>query len=219
MMSVVFVFMAAALVSAQDGQMQDGRHGHSRFHDEAGSRVRQELAGVVEDYADAPLGELTMNELVDIAGRLSVREQEGRYVERKQRRSFWLPGLGQFGTGDPLAGSLFLGGHVALKAGTLTGAYLLLPEEVRVGDDGIDYAGDSFSDIRDTWRSLSFSDLGPSLGVLAGGSLAQTAFRFWSSSDAGRRATRNVEEGTVQFEPQPFMFIGDQLGFGASVKY
>ncbi len=216
--TLILILAAAATAASGDGHMRMG-DGHMRVHDETGSRLRQELAGIVEDHSDTPLGELTVNELFDIAGQLSIREQEGRYIERKQRRSFMLPGLGQFGTGDPLAGSLFLGGHVALKAGTLTGAYMLLPDEVRPGNDGLDYAGDSFADIRDTWRSLSFSDIGPSLGVLAGGGLVQTAYRFWSASDAGARATRNVEEGTVRFEPQPFMFVGDRLGFGASLKY
>ena len=205
------VFASATLIMADEGQ--------TRFHDETGSRVRQELAGILEEHADAPLSEVTVNELLNIAGQLSVREQEGRYIERKQRRSFALPGMGQFGTGDPLVGSLFLVGHVALKAGTLTGAYLLLPDEVQVGNGGIDYLGDSFSDIRSAWGSLSFRDVGPSLGVLAGGSLIQGAYRYWSASDAGARATRNVEDGTVQFEPQPFMFVGDRLGFGASLKY
>ena len=76
------LFAAATVATASEDHMQ--------FHDETGSRVRQELAGIVEEYADAPLGDVTMNELFDIAGRLSVREQEGRYIERQQRKSFML---------------------------------------------------------------------------------------------------------------------------------
>ncbi|MFP4644796.1 MAG: hypothetical protein ACLFM0_10610 [Spirochaetales bacterium] len=211
LITLVLVFASATLATAAEEHMQ--------FQDETATRIRQELTSVLEENEDVSLADMTVDQLFDIAGRLSVREQEGHYIEGKQRASFMLPGLGQFGTGDPLAGSLFLGGHLTLQAGTITGAYVLLPDEVKVGGDGLDYAGDSFNDIRNTWRSLSLSDLGPSFGVLAGGSIVQTAFRAWSASDAGNRATRNVEDGTVQFDPQPFMFVGDRLGFGTSIKY
>lgn len=194
-------------------------HGREHGSDEVPSRIRQELASILEDSEDMQLGELTMQELFDYAGRLSVREQEGEYIAQQKHKSFFLPGLGQFGTGDPLAGSLFLTGQLAIKAGTLTGAYVLLPESVQFGSEGLDYLDDSHADINAEWEALSFRDLAPSLGVLLGGSMVNTAYRFWAASDAGSRATRNVEDGTVQFEPQPIRFVGDRLGFGMSLRY
>ncbi|MFW5995384.1 MAG: hypothetical protein ACOCRN_04660, partial [Spirochaetia bacterium] len=101
----ILLLFAGATAGVADG------HGMHRGSDEVPSRVRQELAGILEDSGDVALGELTMEEVFGYAGRLSVREQEGEYIESHKRKSFFLPGLGQFGTGDPLAGTLFLGGH------------------------------------------------------------------------------------------------------------
>lgn len=208
---VVLIFAGAA-VGLGDSYERRGT-------DEVSVRVQEELAVILAESGDARVGELTVNELFDLAGRLSVRQQEGEYIQRQKRKSFFLPGLGQFTTGDPLPGTLFLGGHLAIKAGTWTGAYLLLPDEVRIGGDGLDYINDSRADISEAWSSLSLRDLAPSFGVLLGGAIVNTAYRFWASNDAGRRATRNIDEGVVQFDPQPIRFVGDQLGFGASLRY
>ncbi len=216
-LTIAPVVAAVFLVAGATAGFAGPRHGRS--DDETAGRIQQELSAIVEDEGSTRLGDLSVDDLMELAGRLSVREQEGRYVERMRRRSFFLPGLGQFGTDDPLEGSLFLGGHIALKAGTLVGSYVLLPESVKIGGDGLDYFGDSFSDIRSAWGNLSFSDVLPSLGVLTGGTLLQTAYRFWAAGDAGNRARRNIEDGTVQFEPQPLKFVGDQLGFGATIRY
>lgn len=183
--------------------------------------MSSELEAVANEAGDQRLSELTVDDIVDIAGRLSVREQEARYVRSLAVRSFILPGLGQLRGGDPLAGSLFLAGDLALTVGTLWGAYALLPESVQIrrDDTGLDYFGDSRADIREAWEELSFRDLAPSLGVVVGGAVVDLFYRSWSSSHARDLALDNIESGSVTFEPRPFEFIGGRLGFGMSMRY
>ncbi len=184
--------------------------------------VAEELESFADDAAGASLADLTVADLTELLGVLSVREQEAAYVRSLRVRSFIAPGFGQFRGGDPLAGSLFLLGDIGLTVGTLWGAYALLPETVQLrkdGSTGLDYWNDSRSDIESAWGDLSFADLAPSLGVVLGGSVLDLVLRSWSASHARELALRNIETDAVVFEPQPFMFVGDRMGLGMRMRY
>ncbi|MFP4509950.1 MAG: hypothetical protein ACLFNQ_07440 [Spirochaetaceae bacterium] len=184
--------------------------------------VAEELEGFASESATVSIGDLSVAELTELLGTLSVREQEAAYVRSLRLSSFIAPGFGQFRGGDTLGGSLFLLGDIGLSVGTVWSAYALLPESVQIRTDGgagINYWSDSKDDIDATWGALSFADLAPSLGVVLGGSILDLVWRTWSASDARDLAHENLESGAVVFEPQPFTFVGDRMGLGMRMRY
>lgn len=184
--------------------------------------VAEELESFAADSAMVSLGDLTVADLTELLGTLSVREQEASYVRSLRISSFIAPGIGQIRGGDALSGSLFVLGDIGLSVGTVWGAYALLPETVQISRDGgtgIDYWNDSRNDVEAAWSALSFSDLAPSLGVVLAGSVVDLVLRSWSASHAGELALDNVESGAVVFEPQPFTFVGDRMGLGMRMRY
>jgi hypothetical protein len=150
--------------------------------------------------SEGQLGSLTYADLRDIAGRLSVAGQKDRYVARSRAMSFMMPGSGQFLNKDYGAGAAFLAADLAVVAGTLVGAYWLLPEDLRFQQ--LDYFNTPFDAIHDSWRDHTFTDYLPAMGVVAGGMVLKAILGQVSSAHAARLAKRNIDSGKITFEPK-----------------
>jgi hypothetical protein len=161
------------------------------------------------------LGTLTVEDLVKLAERISVSEQEARYVQRARAASRFVPGAGQFMTGDTLGGALFLGGDIALAAGTLIGAYLLLPANVQFSS--VNYLDDPIASIRSRWEANSISSYLPSFGVCLGGMILKHILGHFASIEAAKSARKNIADGKVTFTPN-FDFLG-RPGIGLGMHY
>jgi hypothetical protein len=193
--------------------------GMMKWGDEDLDMVRAEIEAIVAANGSRSLGELTIDQIRDALGQVSVARQKAAFIERSKAMSFMLPGMGQFVNRDPLAGSLFLSADVLVVAGTLVGAYFLLPKELQFGQ--LNYFTDSYTAIEQAWKNQSFVDMLPTLGVLAAGWLVDGGLRLFSSKHAGNLARRNVENGTITFEPKLFVmpFGPGAMGFGMNMEY
>lgn len=95
---------------------------------------------------------------------------------------------------------------LAVSAGTILGAYFLLPSNVRFDTvGGINYLDTPLSAIKATWQSNTVRDYLPSVGVMAGGMLVKCALRWISSGHAAREARERLARGEVVFEALPLM--------------
>ena len=179
--------------------------------------LSQELTAALADMASTQLGTLTIADMEKIAGRLSIAEQRYHYVRGVERISFHFPGAGQFMTGDPLGGSLYLAGNIAVIGGTLIGAYYLLPSDLRFSSS-FNYFTSSYSQITTAWASHSFVDYLPSAAMLAGGFIVRAVLGHFSAVDAGRRARQNIADGKITFTPN-FDFRDEGFWMGMRMRY
>jgi hypothetical protein len=166
---------------------------------------------------EGELGALTYAQLREAAERLSVARQKDRFVARSKALSLMMPGSGQFLNKDYGSGAGFLAADLALLAGTLVGAYYLLPSDLRF--DQLDYFHDPFDDIHDAWRDHSFTDYLPSLAVLAGGGVLKAILGQLSSAHAGRLARRNIDAGKIRFEPNLLAMPDGGMMMGLGWRY
>ena len=139
------------------------------------------------------------------------------YVQRARNASWHFPGAGQFMTGDPAGGSLFLAGDVTVIAGTLVGAYFLLPSNVQFSS--LDYFSDPLSTIRTRWEGNSVVDYLPSCGVLVGGMIVKHILGHFAAVEAEKSARQNIADGTVTFTPNLEFLDGRRAGFGMRMRY
>ena len=59
----------------------------------------------------------------------------------------------------------------------------------------------------------------PIVGVAAGGMLLQGTLRLFSAHQAADQARTNIADGTVTFQPQPYLIAGPHgMGFGMSFR-
>jgi hypothetical protein len=129
-----------------------------------------------------------------------------------------MPGVGQFMAGDPVSGSLFVAGDLALFAGTVLGAYFLLPSNVQFGTGngtagaGLDYLNTPLVGIKNAWEANSLLAYLPSIGVVAGGMILKHLLGWWSSKSAAGLARQNIADGKVTFEPELVPFWGQPDG-------
>ncbi len=173
--------------------------------------LRAELDSLLS--GEGELGSLTLAQLREAAGRLSVARQKDRFVARSRFMSLTIPGSGQFLNKDYGAGAAFLATDVALVTGTLVGAYWLLPADLRFQQ--LDYFNTSFTVIENTWKGHTFVDYLPSLAVLAGGGVLKAVVGHLSSAQAGKAAKRRIEAGQISFEPDLLLVPdGMMMGFG-----
>jgi hypothetical protein len=156
-------------------------------------------AGAYDGFAAGKFGDITLNQMVPIWGRLNVAVQKDNYVTRAGTMSFILPGLGQFATGNVGLGVGMLSVHVTVIAGSLYWAYLCLPADLRF--DKLDYAGSSCETIKTAWNSHDLKDYLPSIGALAAGMVVDFAVRAWSASSARDEAKDYIDRGQVKFKP------------------
>lgn len=189
------ILVLAVLISMATSVTADG-HG-SRAHD---MPYGDEVEEILEEYRDREIGSMTFGEMKEMAGRLSVPYQKARYVRSAAFKSYLMPGLGQFAVDSAGSGTLFVLGHLAIKAGTAVGAYVLLPESVTFSN--LDYINASGAEIESAWKSLSLADIAPAVGVAAGGMLVDHFYRMLAAKHAKRLARSRVDSGQVEFEPE-----------------
>jgi hypothetical protein len=173
--------------------------------------VAEAVAAIAADRASSELGSLTVAETEAAVARLSVAMQQEAWAHGSALASLALPGLGQFVNRDPLGGSLYLVGSAAVAAGSLVGAYFLLPANVRVN-----WFTTPIGNLETAFEVNSLLAYLPSLGVLAAGAVVDAVLRCVSASGAARLAERRVVEGMVSFEP---VLITSGRGMGLGVKF
>ncbi len=178
--------------------------------------VEAELDAALQEMAASQLGTLTGADLAKLADRLSIARQKLLYVQRARRASFMVPGAGQFITGDALGGSLYLAGDVAVVAGSLVGAYFLLPTNVQFNN--LDYLNAPLITIQNAWQANSILSYLPSFGVLLGGHILSMVLGHFSAVSADREARQNIADGKVTFTPK-FDFDRRGFGFGMMMRY
>lgn len=202
---LIIVLIFAQTIGAQQ------RH-RGPMHRGDADLLSESFAGLVSEYRDADLGDLTVGEAVAIASRISVARQQLAYVQRARFASFHMPGLGQLMTGNTGAGVAYLVAGLATGVGSLVGWYYLLPEDLQFGS--LDYLNAPLSEIEDAWQAQSLNDYLPSFGVIAGGMLVNGVLRVLSSQAAAKSARENIRNGTVQFEARPFLLLAGPHGRG-----
>ncbi len=199
---LLICLLPAAAFAAPPGPW-DGYHGRD-FADlrppQAGPYYTAEILAVQAEMNQQKLGDLDGAALVSLRERLSIAAQKDEYVRSMSLHSMALPGLGQFETGNTGAGFGFLAANLVVVAGTLVGVYYSLPDDLRF--DHIDYFRNSFSSISSAWNGHSIVDYLPAFGVFLGGAIVDGIIRAWSSQEAGREATRQVDSGAVKFTPR-----------------
>ncbi|MGA2975535.1 MAG: hypothetical protein ABSF77_09525 [Spirochaetia bacterium] len=178
--------------------------------------VQQELRAALQELSAAQLGTLTVGDLEKVAERVSIATQKIQYVQKARMASFMLPGAGQFMTGDALGGSLFVAGDLTVAAGTLLGAYFLLPTNVQFSS--LNWFTAPLSNVRTTFESNSFVQYLPSLGVMAGGMLLTAVLRHFSAGIAARDAWQNIQNGKVTFTPT-LGFLDRGFGVGMRMRF
>jgi hypothetical protein len=173
--------------------------------------LAEALAALASDRGAAELGSMTVADVEKAVARLSVAMQQEAWIHGSAMASRALPGLGQFLNRDPLGGSLYLVGSAAVTAGTLVGAYFLLPDDVQAG-----WFTSSIGTLEANFRSHSVVQYLPSLGVMAAGAVIDAVLRCVSAAGAARLAERRVLDGTVSFEP---VLISSGKGVGLGVRF
>lgn len=188
---------------------------------EDGNYVGQALRLLMSENGDRNLSNLTGAEIRKALDVVSVARQQQAYVRRSELTSMLIPGAGQFMNHDAAAGALFLGGHLAVVAGTLVGAYFLLPSDLQF--TSINYFTDSFDAINKAWMGHSFVQYLPSMAVAAGGMLLDHVIRHFAAENAGDLARQNIKDKKVTFQPEPFMVFpgprGPKMGFGWRMRF
>jgi hypothetical protein len=181
--------------------------------------LKKQLEAVLAGKENTTIGDLTIGEAKELLGEMSIAYQKAAFVAKSRAMSLILPGLGQFMNDDAGMGVLFLSADLLVGAGTLLGAYFLLPGELRF--DQLNYFTASYETIKNQWEAQSFSDFLPSLGVLTGGVLIQLVLRGVSSKHAVKLAEQNIADGKITFEPKVYMLpVGPgAMGFGMGMMY
>jgi hypothetical protein len=208
MKKIVLVLIMLSITFAAFGESRE----KAEMTDDEFAFLTAEIEKVLMKNADRDIGSFTLKELHGLASDLSIRYQELAYIKKVRFASLMLPGAGQYMNGDALSGTLFLFGDIAITAGTLIGSYFLLPEPVRF--ESIDYLNDSYAVIENAWKSLSFVDILPALGVFTGGMIVNGILRIVSANHAGEQAKEKIAAQEIQFEARPFLFLGKALGIG-----
>jgi hypothetical protein len=174
--------------------------------------VAEAVAALAADRGASELGAMTVADIERAVARLSVAMRQEAWIHGSGMASLALPGLGQFMNHDPLGGSLYLAGSAVVAAGTLVGAYFLLPANVQ---------GNWFTapigTLETAFESNSLVDYLPSLGVMAAGVVLDAVLRHFSAAGAARLAERRVLDGTVSFDPV-LIRSGTGMGFGVRFK-
>lgn len=205
MLVLISLFSFSALWAEEKGEQG---HGHSHHDDKFSS---QDVYEMVPSLDGKTLSEVTTNELLGLAEKISIRQQEEAYIDGVTFASFVVPGTGQFITGNAGLGALQLTLHLGIVAGSLYGAYEFLPDDIK-------NATQSKAGIEAAFDNATFEELLPSLGFLAGGALLDGILSSWSASGARRAAEENVRSGKVTFEPDLRVnalgaFFGLGIGF------
>ena len=173
-------------------------------------QAQETPADWVTSHSADKVSDLTVGDLAALAGAHSVAMQQRHYVIKAAVSSFVIPGLGQFETGNPVSGSLFLAGHLAILGTTAYTVWALLPSDLQKWNLTMSAR---HSLIENYWTNDP-AKIAPAAGVLAGGIALSLAESFWSARDARSAAVDNVKSGKVTFEP-----LDLTEGFGMRMRY
>jgi len=168
--------------------------------------------GILLSISEKKIADLTVADLEAIASAKSIERQKRHYVEGAAVGSFLIPGVGQFMTGDKVGGSLRLAGQLALVAGTMYGAWLLLPSEFRGSNLSRGERRDLVQNYKDNGER---NRLYASAAVMTGGFALSVIHSVWAATDAKKQATENINAGKVTFKPS--LYIGAH-GMGPSIR-
>lgn len=215
-LSVLLIATTPSVLFAADWGESDER---DRLTDEEILIYNETITAFLDASEDETLAELTLGDLRALGARLSVVGQQEDYVRSARRASYMFPGSGHFMIDEPGVGAAFATGALLVGAGTLVGAYLLLPDDLKF--DELDYINDSFRDISREWRGESIASMAPAAGVLIGGMIVNAILGEIAASDAESRARAQIASGAVAFDPQPFIYpdahgrliLGARVGF------
>jgi hypothetical protein len=174
--------------------------------------VAEAVAALAADRGASELGSMTVADVEKAVARLSVAMKQEAWIHGSAVASLALPGLGQFLNRDPLGGSLYLAGSAAVAAGTLVGAYFLLPANVQGN-----WLTAPIGTLENAFKQNSVVAYLPSLGVLAAGAVVDAVLRCVSATEAARLAERKMLDGAVSFEPV-LISSGKGMGFGVKFK-
>jgi len=210
---VFLICLAPVLTFAEPGPGPWGQR--QGFQDlrpvEAGPYYVAEVRQIESDMGQQKLGDIEVAGLMAVRDRLSIAIQKDAYVRRVKTESLFLPGLGQFETGDTTNGMLFMGLNLAVLTGTVFAVYYSLPDDLRF--DKLDYIHSSFTTIGNTWNGHNIVDYLPAFGVFIGGMIVDGIVRYWASSNAADGAKQKIDSGGVTFKP----LIGPTfMGFGVA---
>ena len=110
-----------ALLPAATEEVHRHHHGDEMRYDYYMEAMQEAL----REQGDTELGSLTLNDLNNIAGQLSISLQKSEHVARSKAASWALPGVGQFMNDEVGLGILFLSADVVVWTGAILGAYFL----------------------------------------------------------------------------------------------
>ena len=182
-----------------------------------------ETEAILDEYRDRTPASLTFGEIEEIAAALSIPAQKAAYVRGAAMASAMIPGLGQFKTGDPMSGTLFLLGDLVISAGTAVGLYFLLPSELQFGQ--LDYFNTPLTGIHGAWEAAyetaTFAEMWPIMGVTTASMILKGVLSHFASRHARELAIANIENGTVTFESRAGFTFGPhgEMGLGFGLKY
>ncbi len=180
------------------------------------SFVNDEVSALVKDMGAGTIGALTVKDAAALAGRISIAVQKERYVRKSAFASMLMPGLGEFINHDALGGSLFLGTDIIVCAGTVLGAYFLLPANVQFSR--LDYFYTPMGTVKTEWEKNGFLSYLPSIGVVTGGAIVMAILRHLSASHAAELAAKNIADGKVTFQPD-FTILNDGMMMKMYMKF
>lgn len=192
------VLLAGAAVFAQTGPMPGHRGAPDGFF--AGDPLSLDLGIVAAELGDRKLGDLDGPALAALGQKLRMAALERAYVRHVAAMSFMMPGAGQFAAGDGGTGAAFLASHIAICAGSIVGAYFLLPTDLHL--DRLDYLGSPISSLDSAWNAHSVIDYLPAAGILAAGMIVDLPIRFFASRNAADDARAALKTGKIDLETQ-----------------
>ena len=199
LMSIIPVLTAAADGMNSDDDKNSGMMKHKMHSSVLVSPYILEMEAILGSLDDKKIGDMTFDQLKQINMDLSVPLQKIQFIKKSEMASRMIPGMGQFINKEVLGGTLFLVSSLAIKAGSLVGAYFLMPADLRF--DQLNYFTAPKADIKQTWESHSMQDVLPAFAVLTGGMVLDAILSKIASRNAGRLAAKNISEGNITFEP------------------
>ena len=216
---LVLISLTAAFAMADSEGSMDKRNRGSKMY----VTIHEAMGAFLEEHRETAIGDITFGDIESYMAEISVPLQEAAYVRRMSSASRMAAGAGQFRAGDALSGSLFLIADLAVAAGTLVGAYFLLPRELQF--DRLDYFTSTHTQIKDAWQSAkesaTLSSVLPMAGVIAGGTVLHKLLTAWSGKHAAGLAEKNIESGKVTFEPHALIMMspGGHAGLAMGLKF
>lgn len=210
-MTALLITISAAIVLA------------TPMHRDMEGPFEEEALDIFSEYWDRTPSGLTFEEIDMMTSALSIPAQKNAFVKRSATASFFVPGLGQFMNDEPLLGTAFLLGDLAITAGATVGYFLLLPAELKF--DQLDYFNTPFTDIKSAWGAAfadaSFADVLPYLGIATGAMILDGVLSGFASANARELAIERIENGDVTFVPRAGIITDSlgNLGVGFGLSY